>query len=228
MNQWEKYGINGNEMRVAHDAVNMKKFNATLSKDEARRRLKINIEQPIVAYTGSLLPGKGVDVLVKCASRLPGVSFIIVGGREDQIRNLKQQVRYNNVIFAGYVEPAQIPAYQSAADILVLPNTKGGVIDDVTSPMKLFEYMASGRPIIATNVPSLMEILSNDYNALICQAGDDVELSEKIDQLCKSPTVGERLVKNAIKDIEKYTWDARAEHLSELFNRTKRRISARY
>ena len=218
MKQWEKQGIDSAKIFVAHDAVNINKFNVTISKAEARQQLGFEQNPSIVVYTGSLIPGKGVDVLVKCTNRLPYISFIIVGGEKEQIRKLSKLARYSNVVFVGHIPPTRIPIYQAAADILALPNAKGSVIDDVTSPMKLFEYMASGRPIVATDMPSLLEVLENKYNALISPAGDDYKLSENIKLLFKDPSIGELLAKNARQDLEKYSWDARVGYLSELFD----------
>ncbi len=218
MNQWEKYGIDSTKMFVAHDAVNINKFNNIISKSEARKQLRINKSLSLVVYTGSLKSGKGVDVLIKCANRLPEISFLIVGGEEEQIKKFNILVKFKNVVFTGRVQPTKIPIYQAAADILTLPNTKGSVIDDVTSPLKLFEYMASGRPIVATDMPSILEILKNNYNALISPAEDDYKLSENISVLFKYTSLGEILTKNARKDIEKYSWDARVHYLMKIFD----------
>ncbi|MCK4785078.1 MAG: glycosyltransferase family 4 protein [Desulfobacteraceae bacterium] len=221
MKQWEKYGINRERLFVAHDAVNTKKFHNLFSKQQARKQLHMKPEIPLVVYTGSLLPGKGVDVLIKSANRLPRTSFVIVGGKQEQIATLSKLVQHGNVIFTGQVHPAQMPLYQAAADVLVLPNTKGSVIDDVTSPMKLFEYMASNRPIVATDVPSIMEILVNNHNALISQSGNNFQLSQNIDMLLKNPSLSKLLASNAFQILDKYTWDSRAGFLTELFNNTK-------
>ncbi|MRS01814.1 glycosyltransferase family 1 protein [bacterium] len=215
--QWEEYGIDNGKMIVAHDAVNISKFNTLLPKVEARKRLGFDQGRPLVIYTGSLIPGKGVDVLVKSANRLPGITFVIVGGDKEQIGNLSELVDHKNVIFVGQVPPAKVPEYQCAADVLALPNVRGSEIDDVTSPMKLFEYIASGRPIVATDMPSLLEILEDGYNALISPAGDDVKLADNIRLLFDEPRIGEQLVENGKRDLDKYSWDTRIRNISALF-----------
>lgn len=215
--QWERQGIDCTKMVVAHDAVNVNKFNTSIPKSEARKRLGLEYDVPIVAYTGSLIPGKGVDVLVKCANRLPDISFIIVGGADDNIGQLRKHVENENVFFLGHIAPERIPIYQAAADVLALPNTRGSVIDDVTSPMKLFEYIASERPIVATDMPSVLEILQDNYNALISPAGDDGKLAENIKLLLQNPSLGKQLVNNARISLEKFTWDARVQCLKRIF-----------
>jgi len=218
LGQWEKEGIDRDKMFVAHDAVNTNKFQKSISKKAARKQLGIDEEKPTVVYTGSLIPSKGVDVLVKCANRLSEISFIVVGGKGDEIAKLSKLVKFRNVFFTGHVSPAKVPIYQAAGDVLALPNTKGSVIDDVTSPMKLFEYIASERPIVATDIPSILEILKNNYNALISPEGDDSKLAENIELLLNNPTLAEVLAKNARKDLENYSWDARVQYISKLFD----------
>ncbi|RJP92370.1 MAG: glycosyltransferase family 1 protein [Desulfobacteraceae bacterium] len=217
MRQWKNYGIKTSSLYVAHDGVNIEKFHNAISKKEARQRLGLNPNQFIVAYTGSFLPGKGISVLVKAANRLPDVKFIIVGGESDQIDVLVKLSTLENIIFTGHIEIEKIPYYQAAADILALPNTIGSVIDDVTSPIKLFEYIASQRPIVSSDRPSLLEILRHMDTALISPAGDERKLAENIKLLFQNPILGEKLAKNAGRDLTKYSWNARASYLHQLF-----------
>lgn len=219
MNQWEEYGVQPDKMVVAHDAANLKYYRCGLTKEEARKELGLGTDKPVVVYTGSLMPSKGVDVLIRCANRLPEVSFVVVGGEKVEIEELRKIASNDNVIFTGHCPPEVVPVYQTAADILALPNTRGSVIDDVTSPMKLFEYIAAERPIIASDMPTLVEILEDGKNALISPAGDDYQLSRNIERLLADPATGERLVVNARKELSKYTWDNRVTRIRSLFPR---------
>ena len=218
MNKWTGYGIKPSRITVAHDAVNPARYRQIPSKEEARRQLGLRGDRPLVVYTGSLIPGKGVEVLVRCANRLPGTGFVIVGGERDQIALLEQQATHGNVIFAGRVAPSQVFLYQAAADVLALPNARGSLIDEVTSPMKLFEYLAAGRPIVATDMPSLLEILTHGHNALISPAGDDAALAHNIRALVDTPALASLLVANARAELDKYSWDARIRTIAEHFN----------
>lgn len=219
-NKWIDYHVDKEKLHVAHDGVNIKKYrNTVLSKKKARETLNINAATHIITYTGSLLPGKGVDILIKAANLLPDFLFIIVGGSKEQIFKLRGLKKYNNINFIGYVPPSEIPVYQNAADILALPNCKGSVIDEVTSPIKLFEYLASGRPIVATNTPSLLEILEHDYNALISPAGDHIKLAANIKRLTENPDLCKKLADNAGAVVERFSWDSRVKSLTEVFNR---------
>ena len=156
--------------------------------------------------------------MMKCANRLPDTTFVVVGGTDAKIREMRTIVNQGNVFFTGHVPPDRVPLYQTAADVLALPNTRGSVIDDVTSPLKLFEYMAAKRPVVATDMPSLSEILKPDYNALISPAGDDRKLADNIERLFQNPAIGKRLVENTVNDLEKHSWDTRVRHLIKIFN----------
>lgn len=218
--QWIGEGICEKSVYVAHDGVNIEKYKNIATKKDARNMLGFDLNKLLVCYTGSLLKSKGVDVLIRCANRIPEVSFVIVGGDKEQICELKNLSIKNNVIFIGHVPPKIIPLYQSAADILALPNTKGSLIDDITSPMKLFEYIASKRPIVATNIPSILEILRNNYNALISPYGDDFKLAKNINSIFLDPSLSEMIVRNAFRELKRYSWDSRVKFLSKLFEKS--------
>jgi glycosyltransferase involved in cell wall biosynthesis len=218
--QWADFGVDKSRIIPEHDAVNLSKFTGNISKTKAKRLIGIKENKKIVAYTGSLQTGKGVHILIQCANLLPEIIFLIVGGEKNEIERLKRYMKHSNILFTGRVKPTLVPIYQASADILVLPNTKGSSIDDVTSPMKLFEYMATKRPIIATDMPSLLEILENERNALICRSGDYFKLSEKIKQLIDNNSLSMELSNKAYNDLEKYTWDARTQRLIKWFSIT--------
>lgn len=214
--QWLRECIHEKKIFVAHDGVNLNRFHAGISKAEARQILGLGKNRQIVVYTGSIIPGKGVETLVRCASNLPEVLFVIVGGEKEQVEKLGALSLRPNLIFPGRVPPVKVPIYQAAADILALPNGRGSAIDDVTSPMKLFEYIASARPIVATDIPSVLEILKDRFNSLISPVNDSRKLSENIRCLLLNPSLCQELVQNALQDIKKYTWDTRVQSISRL------------
>jgi glycosyltransferase involved in cell wall biosynthesis len=211
--QWEKIGVPSSRIVVAHDAVNVSKFITGLTREDSRASLGLDQAVEIITYTGSLQPGKGVETFIQCSKILPEKIFLIVGGKESQINDLKKGIAAENVLWVGQVSPDKVPYYQSASDVLVLPNNKGSVIDDVTSPMKLFEYMASGRPIVATDMPSVLEVLEHKRNALICPAGDPLALAENIKLVLEDSQLGKDIAANALKELEHFTWDFRAKKL---------------
>jgi glycosyltransferase involved in cell wall biosynthesis len=116
-----------------------------------------------VAYAGNLYPWKGVEVLLRALARLPDVRGLIIGGHpaEPDLARLERLAAElgltGRVTFAGQVEPPAVKARLGEADVLVLPNTALAISARYTSPLKLFEYLASSRPIVASDLPALAE-----------------------------------------------------------------------
>jgi glycosyltransferase involved in cell wall biosynthesis len=176
---------------------------------------------PVVGYAGHLYPWKGPDVLLAALERLPAVRALVVGGLEgepdlDRVRELAERAAPGRVTFAGQVEPPRVPALLRQADVLVLPNTPGRVSAAYTSPLKLFEYMASGRPIVASDLPALREILRPEENAVLVEAGNANALAAGVARVLEDAALAARLAAQARDDVREWTWDRRAERLEAL------------
>lgn len=213
----EKFGLPSEKILVAPDGV--KKSSLALSsitKSEARRQLDLP-DKKIVLYTGQLLPGKGAEVFVEAATHVDEkVIFLLVGGHGDYLSRLQKQVNKNklkNVILTGFQPPARIPLYQAAADVLALPATADHDISAYTSPLKLFEYMASRRPIVASDLPVLKEILADGENALLFAERDARDMAEKINRLLHDEYLAASLAEKAFQHVLQFTWDARARDI---------------
>jgi len=211
--QYLGFGISPHNVLIAPDAVDLKRYEG-LSRDEARRRLKIN-DQRLAVYTGHLYEWKGASLFAEAASQLEDVHALIVGGTEEDVRRLRSEVSehgWKNVEVIGYVAPDQIPLYQVAADVVVLPNSAKSEISRLhTSPLKLFEYMASGSPIVASDLPSLREVLRDNENAILVEPDDANALTNGIKKMLEDRVLADRLAAAARKDVEAMTWSARAE-----------------
>jgi glycosyltransferase involved in cell wall biosynthesis len=177
----------------------------------------------VVAYAGHLYAWKGVDVLLEALARLPTVRGLIVGGHaaEPDLARTKSVAQRlgltDRITFTGLVEPARVPVLLSDAAVLVLPNTASAISTRFTSPLKLFEYMAAARPIVASDLPSIREILRDGTNALLVAPGDAAALAEAIDRLLADPHLSARLARAAFDEVPAYSWERRAERLEALF-----------
>jgi glycosyltransferase involved in cell wall biosynthesis len=177
----------------------------------------------IVAYAGHLYAWKGVDVLLEALARMPTVRGLIVGGHAAEpdlarTRSVAERLGLTDrITFTGLVEPTRVPALLSDAAVLVLPNTASAISTRFTSPLKLFEYMAAGRPIVASNLPSIREILRDGENALLVPPGNADALAGAIDRLLADPDLSARLARAAFDEVPAYSWDRRAERLEALF-----------
>jgi len=211
-----KVGVSPEKIFVAPDGVKESYLQNGPSRKEARRALGLP-DKRIVLYTGQLLPGKGAEVFVDAARNFDDdVLFLLVGGHGDYLRKLQKRVNeigFSNVIMTGFMPPDRIPIYQSAADVLVLPPTADHEISAYTSPLKLFEYMASRRPIAASDLPVLREILHDGENALLFAEGNADDLAQKISRLLDDPAFAESLAGQAFLDVQHFTWKARAQRI---------------
>jgi glycosyltransferase involved in cell wall biosynthesis len=179
-----------------------------------------------LGYAGHLSQGRGIDVILEAARRLPQHDFHVIGGREQDIEYWRQQVG-DNVHLHGFVPPAHVSRLLSQCDVLLMPAQKGlrvvGRKIDISawmSPMKLFEYMASRRAIIASDLPVLREVL-NEGNAILVTPGDPDAWVSAI-RSCEDRTLRDRLAESAYRTfLANHTWQGRAARaLSGLKNFT--------
>jgi glycosyltransferase involved in cell wall biosynthesis len=187
------------------------------------QRADLATSRPIVAYAGHLYAWKGVDVLLVALALAPGVQGLIVGGHSAEpdlgrLRALSNELGITDrVTFTGLVEPARVPDLLRRAAVLVLPNPASAISNRFTSPLKLFEYMAAGRPIVASDLPAIREILKDGVDALLVPPGDASALAGAIRRLIGEPALADRLARAAASASTAYTWDRRAERLEQLF-----------
>jgi glycosyltransferase involved in cell wall biosynthesis len=184
---------------------------------------------PLIGYAGHLYPWKGVDVLLRALADVPDARAIVVGGHPaepDLGRTRALAARLGvaaRVTFTGLLEPGQVSGALQAADVLVLPNTATKISASYTSPLKLFEYLAAAKPVIASDLPAVREILRNEENALLVAPGDPRALAAAIRRLVDEPALAERIARRAGTEAAGFTWDKRAERIEALFERMARR-----
>jgi len=206
----EKYiesGLEKEKILIAPDGVDLEKFDIKKTKREIREELDLPVDKKIVIYVGSFQKWKGVNTLIEVAKRIEDVLFILVGGVGELGEALK------NVKAVGQKPKREIPKWMAVADVLVLPNSgKENISKFYTSPLKMFEYMASGVPIVASDLPSIMEVL-NEENAVLVEADNVGNLAMGIEKVLEDENFGERLADKAKEDSKKYGWDKRVENI---------------
>lgn len=178
----------------------------------------------LVAYAGHLYAWKGVDLLLAALALAPGVRGLVVGGHAAESDLARVQALATTlgvaarVRFTGLVEPARVAGLLRSADILILPNPRSAISERFTSPLKLFEYMAAGRAIVASDLPAIREILHDEVDALLVPAGDPVALAAAIGRLAADPAARARLGEAAAAAAPAFTWDRRAARLEDLLS----------
>jgi len=174
---------------------------------------------PLVAYAGHLYPWKGVDVLIEALALAPSLRGRIIGGHasEPDLARLQAKAQQlglaGRLEFTGFQPPAAVAGSLRAADALVLPNRATTMSARYTSPLKLFEYLAAGRPIVASDLPALREILRDNENARLVPPDDPRALAEALLALSRDPATAVRLARGAFDTASEYSWDRRAARL---------------
>jgi glycosyltransferase involved in cell wall biosynthesis len=166
-----------------------------------------------------LYAGRGVGLMLELARRLPKIRFLLVGGRSEDVAARKEQAAgLTNVHFTGFVPNAELPLYQAACDVLLIPYSRqvagssGSDIAPYTNPLKMFEYLASDRPVLASDLPILREIL-NEQNAILLPVGELQAWVDALLALQKSPRRRAALAKAGQQTAAEYTWQKRAQRL---------------
>ena len=124
----------------------------------------------------------------------------------------------DRVTFTGHLPPSAVAGQLARADIVALPNPASAISTHSTSPLKLFEYMAAGKAIVASRLPSLGEVLTDEVNAVLVTPGDADALAGGIRRLVNDPALRAALGSAARDAVAEYSWDRRAERLEILFN----------
>jgi len=208
------------DMVIAPNGVDLERFAALPSTPELARQQLNFPSTPTVMCTGHLYAGRGADLFLALAKSIPQAHFIWVGGRPDDIDTWKgraENQNISNITFTGFIPNQNLPLYQSAADILLMPYSRSimgssGTADSasVASPMKMFEYMAAGRAIVTADLPVIREVL-NEKNAVFCKPDDSEDWKLEIEKLLADESRRVELGKQAQRDVNGYTWLARAE-----------------
>jgi len=169
-----------------------------------------------IVYAGSFFGWKGVADLVAAAGELPGLRISLLGGDEDSIRKMRAQARAGGarLEFAGRVSPQRVAQALEHACIAVLPN-RDDADSAFTSPIKLFEYMAAGCAVVATDLPAIREILSAD-EAVWVRPGDPHALAAGLRRLVADPDLGRALSARVRAKAQRYTWARRGIDLARV------------
>jgi glycosyltransferase involved in cell wall biosynthesis len=185
--------------------------------------------RPNVGYVGNLYAGRGIELILTLAEREPDLRFHLVGGHADDLRRWQARCRLPNVVFHGFAPPSELFRFYQHLDVVLMPFASGGGNlrngEDThrwMSPMKMFEYMAAGVPIVSTDLPVLREVLDHERNALLVPDGSIEDWQQAVKRLVTTPALGRRLRAAARADvIEHFTWDRRANRvLSNLDRRS--------
>ncbi|MBF8280578.1 MAG: hypothetical protein HW383_351 [Candidatus Magasanikbacteria bacterium] len=213
-------GCDTKRVLVAPDAVDTIIFHP-LNQKEARATLGLPDEQFLIVYTGHFYKWKGVYTLAEAGKFLPDSGILLVGGeKEDRepLNEFLQEQKITNVTLRGHEAHNRMPLYLAAADVLVLPNSAQETIGrESTSPLKLFEYATCQRPIVASDVSALREIL-NDETAEFFTADDAASLAAAVQKIKHDPARGREIAEKALTLSVDFSWKARARRILDFLD----------
>lgn len=204
--------VDSSKIIVAPDAVDIIDFSKNYIQTDVRKDLELPLDKKIALYVGRLDGWKGSKTVFEASKLLPAeIKIIIIGGEEKQVARFKKE--YPSIIFLGFKQYKDLAENLAVADVLLLPNTgRNEISARFTSPLKLFAYMASGKPIVASDLPSIREIL-NENNAMLIKPDDPKELVIGITKLLRNDYFSDKISKQALRDVKEYTWEKRVEKI---------------
>ncbi|MCP4202450.1 MAG: glycosyltransferase family 4 protein [bacterium] len=209
----------GADLLIAHDGADpVPGSEDSATPDRAERDTMVKFR---VGYVGQLYRGKGLEILVPLAGLLPNTEFQIVGGTRETLAHLSGRDLPPNLRFCGFQPPGRMTGLYDSFDAVVMPYqpqvaVAGGRSDAGRwmSPLKMFEYMAAGKPIVSSDLPVLREVLEDGKNALLVPPDDLEAWAEAIRRLQRSADLRDELGSAARHDLlANYTWDLRAKNV---------------
>lgn len=178
---------------------------------------------PRVLYAGQLYPWKGVDVLVEAMAEVPEARLALAGGLpgEPDLERIRARVAERGLAgrteLLGTIPQAQVAAELTRAAVVVVPPLRSVMTERHMSPIKALEALAAGRPVVASDLASCRELLAPEETALLVPPGEAAPLAAAIRRLLADAALAERLARNAWAAAPRFSWDARAGALRELF-----------
>ncbi|MFC1595099.1 glycosyltransferase [Patescibacteria group bacterium] len=200
----KEFGLQDDKVITAFNGVDLRVFENLPSKTDIRKKLSLPVDKIIIMYVGSTQFWKGTDIIPECAKALPHCLFVVVGG---------DMQSKDNIVNFPRVPWREVPLYFHAADILIAPYSfKYNISKLWTSPIKILEYMASGIPIVASDLPSVRELLDND-SAYLADAGDVGVFCKGIQWVINNKEEMAKRAEKAREKIKNFSWQSRADRI---------------
>jgi glycosyltransferase involved in cell wall biosynthesis len=207
-------GIPGDRLQCIRNGFEPRRFQTPLPKTAAKAAIGVSPDRTTVVYTGRLNHKKGLDLAIAAARRLPELVFILVGSRgSGPIEDAAASVP--NIEVVAWQPAETLARYIFAADILLIPPSREPLarFGSTVLPLKLFLYMASGRPIVAGTTPDVREVLRHQENAFLCVPDSIEALVAALQEVTRDTPLADRMAAEALHDSRDLTWEARAHRI---------------
>lgn len=214
---WIEQNIPEEKSIALHDGFDKQMFNCQLSMTKVRDMLSLPREKKIITYCGSLYPDRGIENIIQLASKLPNVYFCVIGGtarQKEHYDNILKSNNMSNVHFVGSIPHSKVALYLNASDVLLALWSDSVPTINYCSPLKIFEYMASGKTIVAHDFVTIKEVLTHNYSALLADHQSFDDLYDKVNDALTLDTG--QLGSNARNEaFLKYSWEIRAKSIMD-------------
>ncbi len=213
------FDIEESNVLVAPNGVNLDHFQKYTPKKNALAKYGISKDEKILVYSGSFFWWKGVDDLIRAMNyvKTKNVKLLLIGGNDEDFDNMVELVKKegleDKVVFTGYLSQFEMMDLLYSSHIAIMPNNVSVEGENYTSPIKLFEYMSCGLPLIASDLKAMRVVLKDKRNSLFFLPEDEKDLARNIDLLLNDKVLMSSMIKNNKKDIEQYTWEKRTEKI---------------
>lgn len=212
-------GLPGEKILVIPNAVEPERFRVSPAvRDVTRAELGLTEAEFLVIYTGSLKAYKGIPTLIEAARLRPDFRFLTVGGSPDEVEHWQgESGNAKNLRFIPFVPNQELPRYLAAADACLVPNSASDRTAAWTFSLKLYEYMAAERPIVASAIPSLASVIRDEETGLLVAPDDPRALATALDRLHGDRDLAQAMAKRARDVAASLTWHGRAKRVLETF-----------
>ena len=217
---WVDYGIMPDKVFVAHDGVDSEDYKkiAGLDKKAIKKKLGLPLEKKTICYVGSLKEDRGIEFILDAANsyKEKDYLFLIIGGSQPEIEKYSTKIINNNVVFTGYIDNSKVPYYLRCADLLVMPYQSSVVTIDGCSPLKVFEYLASGNYILAPKFPSFFEAMESFDGITYYESDNKRKFLDEMDKILQNPNV--LSFYDRFKILDEYSWQNRAKKIINIYS----------
>lgn len=220
--------LNESDCLIAPNGINPEEYQDLPNSHDAKKEMGFE-DRIIASCSGHLYPGRGVELFLRLAREFSEIDFYWFGGTADLVKYYREkatELGLKNVIFTGFIPKSKIPMAQAASDFLLMPYEKtiagssGGNSAAICSPMKMFEYMAAGKPILASDLPVIHEIL-DPACAKFCEPENLSSWVEGLKMLLDHPEEAAKIAAAAKQKSAFYSWKNREKMIIDSLKKGK-------
>lgn len=221
-------GVDGNKIRVIPNGVKTDRFLANFDRGAFRKSNNISENEVVIIYAGSWEEWKGIDVLVRAYSwvlkKADNCKLILAGSSKEELAKTKRliktlEINRQKILLLDFISQVDVVRYLKISDVGVIPNIRTTVGGRYTSPLKLFEYMAAGLAIVASDLPSIREILT-DNEAVFFEPENENDLADKLIDLINDKMKKEQMKLLMRQRVNDFTYEERCKRLAEVIKST--------